>query len=150
MKWSTREIDVRGPRFSAAITMTVLAVAVVVQGPVGVGLLAWQVLAFAVATVAGLRWSPYGNLFRFLKRRLGWGPPPATEPEGPPRFAQASGLVFAGAGFVAILLGAELVGWVLVGIVLALSALLALTGLCVGCEVYLLGERLRSRGVTSG
>lgn len=150
MKWSTREIDVRGPRFSAAITMTVLAVAVVVQGPVGVGLLAWQVLAFAVATVAGLRWSPYGNLFRFLKRRLGWGPPPATEPEGPPRFAQASGLVFAGAGLVAILLGAELVGWVLAGIVLALSALLALTGLCVGCEVYLLGERLRSRGVTSG
>lgn len=150
MKWSTREIDVRGPRFSAAITMTVLAVAVVVQGPVGVGLLAWQVLAFAVATVAGLRWSPYGNLFRFLKRRLGWGPPPATEPEGPPRFAQASGLVFSGAGLVAILLGAELVGWVLAGIVLALSALLALTGLCVGCEVYLLGERLRSRGVTSG
>ncbi|HEX2029335.1 MAG TPA: DUF4395 domain-containing protein [Nitriliruptorales bacterium] len=150
MRWSTREIDVRGPRFSAAITMILLAVAIVVQDTVGLVLVAWQVLAFAVATVAGLRWSLYGNLFRFLKRRLGWGPPPATEPEGPPRFAQACGLVFAGAGLVAIVLGADLVGWVLVGIVLALSSLLALTGICVGCELYLLGERLRSRGVSSG
>ncbi|MGH3441578.1 MAG: DUF4395 domain-containing protein [Nitriliruptorales bacterium] len=139
-------IDVRGPRFSAAITMVVLATAIVIQGTVGTALLAWQVAVFAVASIAGLRWSPYGNVFRFLKRRLDLGPPPEVEPEGPPRFAQTCGLVFAGAGVVAILAGAELVGWILAGIVLALSALLALTGLCVGCELYLLGQRLRTRG----
>lgn len=139
-------IDVRGPRFGAAITMVVLALAIIIQGPVGIALTAWQVAVFAVSTLAGLAWSPYGNLFRLAKRRLDLGPPPATEPEGPPRFAQACGLVFAGAGLVALLAGAELVGWVLVGIVLALSTLLATTGLCVGCELYLIGQRLRHRG----
>lgn len=139
-------VDVRGPRFGAAITMTVLAVALVVQGPVGTALVAWQVLVFAIASLAGLAWSPYGTVFRIVKRRLDLGPPPATEPEGPPRFAQLCGLVVGGAGLVALLTGATLLGWVLVGLVLALSALLALTGVCVGCELYLAGERLRSRG----
>lgn len=139
-------IDVRGPRFGAAITMTVLAAALVVQGPVGIALVTWQVTVFAIATVAGLAWSPYGNLFRLAKRRLDLGPPPATEPEGPPRFAQLCGLVVAGAGLLALLAGATTLGWVLVGVVLALSALLAITGLCVGCELYLVGQRLRSRG----
>lgn len=139
-------IDVRGPRFGAAITTVVLAVALVLQGAAGTALVAWQVAVFAIATFAGLAWSPYGNLFRLVKRRLDLGPPPETEPEGPPRFAQACGLAFAGAGLVALLLGAELVGWVLVGLVLALSTLLAATGLCVGCELYLIGQRLRARG----
>jgi hypothetical protein len=44
---------------------------------------------------------------------------------------------------VAFALGATTVGWVAVGVVLALSALLALTGICVGCELYLVGQRLR-------
>ncbi len=139
-------IDVRGPRVGAAITMTVLGLALVVQGSVGTALVAWQVLAFAISTVFGLRWSPYGNLFRLAKRRLDLGPPPATEPEGPPRFAQASGLAFAGAGLAALLAGATGLGWTLVAIVLALSALLAITGLCVGCELYLIGQRLAGRG----
>jgi hypothetical protein len=136
-------VDVRGPRFSATLTMAVLAIALIVQGPVGTVLVAWQVTAFAIAAIAGLAWSPYGNLFRLLKRRLGLGPPPATEPEAPPRFAQACGLAVAGAGLVALLVGATTLGWVLVAVVLALSALLSLTGICIGCEMYLLIARLR-------
>lgn len=143
-------IDVRGPRFGAAITMTVLAVALVVQGSVGVGLVAFQWLVFAVATVAGLAWSPYGTVFRWLKRRADLGPPPATEPEGPPRFAQACGLAVATVALVAFAVAGtgSLVGWIAVGVVLALSALLALTGICVGCELYLVGHRLRSGRAT--
>lgn len=140
----TQMIDVRGPRFAASITTAVLATALVVQGTVGTALVAWQVFAFAVAAIGGLRRSIYGNLFRLLKRRLDLGPPPEVEPEGPPRFAQWCGLVFAGGGLVALLVGATLVGWVLVGVVLALSALLALTGFCVGCELYLVIQRLRT------
>jgi hypothetical protein len=139
-------IDVRGPRFGAAITTVVLAVALIVQGPVGTALVAWQWLVFAVATFAGLAWSPYGNLFRAIKRRADLGPPPATEPEGPPRFAQACGFAVASVGLGALLTGATTVGWVAVGIVLALSTLLAATGLCVGCELYLVGQRVRARG----
>jgi len=136
-------IDVRGPRFGAAITSVVLATALVVQGGVGTGLVAWQWVAFAVSTVFGLAWSPYGNVFRFLKRRFDLGPPPATEHEGPPRFAQACGLAVASVALVLFAVGATTAGWVAVGMVLALSVLLATTGICVGCELYLLGQRLR-------
>lgn len=136
-------IDVRGPRVGAAITTAVLAIALVIQGGVGIGLVAWQWVAFAISALAGLRYSPYGNLFRLAKRRLDLGPPPETEPEGPPRFAQACGLAVATIALIAFALGATTVGWIAVGVVLALSALLALTGICIGCELYLLGQRLR-------
>lgn len=144
-------IDVRGPRFSAFLTMTVLAVALVVQGSVGVTLVAVQWVVFAIATVAGLAWSPYGNLFRFIKHRFDLGPPPDTEPEAPPRFAQACGLAVTTIALVAFVAWGtgSVVGWIAVGVVLALSALLALTGICVGCELYLLGQRLRARGQTT-
>lgn len=137
-------IDVRGPRFGAAITTVVLGAALILQGALGTWLVAWQVAVFAIATVAGLAWSPYGAVFRLLKRTLGLGAPPEVEPEAPPRFAQLCGLVVAGAGLVALVAGATTVGWILVGVVLALSTLLATTGLCVGCELYLLGARMRS------
>jgi hypothetical protein len=140
------EIDVRGPRFSAAITFVVLAAAFLLRSELLLGL---QVLVFAVAALAGLRWSPYGNVFRFLKRRLDLGPPPATEPEAGPRFSQVMGLLFSGAGLAAILAGATGLGWALVLVVVALSGLLAATGLCVGCEVYAVGQRVRTRGRTA-
>lgn len=133
------EIDVRGPRFSAALTFLVLAAAFLTGSA---WLLAAQVAVFAVSALAGLRWSPYGNLFRVLKRRLHWGPPPATEAEAGPRFSQLMGLLFTGGGLAAVLAGATALGWSLVLVVVALSALLAATGLCVGCEMYALGRRL--------
>ena len=138
-------IDVRGPRFGATITAVVLATALVVQGNVGIALVGWQWLVFAISTLAGLAWSPYGNLFRVLKRCLDLGPPPATEFEGPPRFAQACGLAVATVALVLFALGATTAAWIAVGVVLALSVLLAATGLCVGCELYLVGQRLRHR-----
>jgi hypothetical protein len=143
-------IDVRGPRFGAALTTLVLAVALVVQGPVGTALVAFQWVVFAVSAVAGLAWSPYGNLFRLLKRRFDLGPPPATEPEGPPRFAQVCGLLVASIALVLFALGASIAGWVAVGVVLALSTLLAATGICVGCELYLVGQRLTRRRTGAG
>ena len=133
-------IDVRGPRFSAAITFVVLSVAFLLRSPV---LLAVQVAVFAVAALAGLRWSPYGNLFRLLKRTFDLGPPPATEPEAGPRFSQFAGLLVSGGGLTAIATGAPGLGWALVLVVVGLSGLLAATGLCVGCEMYALGQRLR-------
>jgi hypothetical protein len=138
-------IDVRGPRFGAAITTVVLAVALIVQGPVGIALVAVQWLVFAVSTVFGLAWSPYGNLFRWVKRRFDLGAPPEVEAEGPPRFAQACGLAVATVALVLLALGATTAGWVAVAVVLALSTLLAATGICVGCELYLLGQRATRR-----
>lgn len=139
-------IDVRGPRFGAAITTVVLAIALVVQGPVGTALVAVQWTVFAISTVFGLAWSPYGNLFRFVKRRFDLGPPPETEHEGPPRFAQACGLAVATVALALFAAGATTAGWIAVGVVLALSTLLAATGICVGCELYLVGQRTLRRG----
>ena len=140
-------VDVRGPRFGAAITTAVLALALLLQGSVGVGLVVWQWLAFATSTFLGLAWSPYGNVFRFVKRRFDLGPPPEVEAEGPPRFAQACGFAVTSVALVAFAVGgvASVVGWVAVAVVLALSTLLASTGICVGCELYLVGQRVRAR-----
>jgi len=129
-------IDVRGPRFGAAITSLVLATALLVQGRLGVALVAWQWSMFAIAAIGGLRYSVYGNLFRALKRRIDLGPPPATEPEAGPRFAQACGLAVLTVALVALATGAPLVAWGAVAVVLALSLLLASTNVCIGCLLY--------------
>ena len=130
-------IDVRGPRFGAAITATVLATALVVQGSIGTALVVWQWSMFAIATVFGLRASVYGNLFRLLKRRFDLGPPPGVELEAGPRFAQACGLAVLTVALVVLAAGgsATLV-WGAVAVVLALSLLLAATDLCIGCLLY--------------
>jgi hypothetical protein len=130
-------IDVRGPRFGAAITATLLGTALVVQGDVGTALVVWQWAMFAIATLFGLRHSVYGNLFRFIKRRFDLGPPPATEPEAGPRFAQACGLAVLTVALLAMALGASAtVAWGAVAVVFALSLLLASTDICIGCILY--------------
>jgi hypothetical protein len=135
-------IDVRGPRFGAVITSLVLATALLVQGGIGLALVAWQWTMFAIAAGAGLRYSVYGNLFRFVKRRLDLGPPPQTEPEAGPRFAQACGLAVLTVALAAFALDALVVAWTSVGVVLALSLLLASTNVCIGCLLYGVISRL--------
>jgi hypothetical protein len=135
-------IDVRGPRFGAAITSVVLASALLTQGRIGVALVVWQWTMFAIAAVAGLRFSVYGNLFRLIKRRFDLGPPPETEPEAGPRFAQACGLAVLTVALVALALDATLLAWGSVAVVLALSLLLASTNVCIGCLLYGVISRL--------
>ncbi|MFJ3658675.1 DUF4395 domain-containing protein [Streptomyces nigra] len=135
------DIDVRGPRFGAAVTTVVLAV-VLVTG--SAWLLAWQTLAFALGAAGGVGRSPYGVLFRRVVRpRL--GPPTAFEAPEPPRFAQAVGLVFAVVGLVGYTLGAQWLGLAATGAALAAAFLNAVFGYCLGCEMYLLVRRLTVR-----
>src|SRR3954469_13966077 len=132
-----REIDVRGPRFAAWVTAAVLAVALLL----GSGwLVAAQAVVFAVGAFAGLRYAPYGVLFRALVApRL--GPVRGREPEAPPRFAQLVGLLFAVVGAAGFLLGAPAVGAVATGLALVAALLNAATGFCLGCELYLIARR---------
>ncbi|MFJ3864772.1 DUF4395 domain-containing protein [Streptomyces nigra] len=135
------DIDVRGPRFGAAVTTVVLAV-VLVTG--SAWLLAWQTLTFALGAAGGVGRSPYGVLFRRVVRpRL--GPPTAFEAPEPPRFAQAVGLVFAVVGLVGYTLGAQWLGLAATGAALAAAFLNAVFGYCLGCEMYLLVRRLTVR-----
>ena len=131
------EIDPRGPRFGAVITTIVLAV-VLVTG--SAWLLAAQVAVFAVSALAGLRYAPYGLLYRrFIRPRL--GPPAHTEAEAPPRFAQATGMVIAGVGVICLAAGAATAGLVFTALALAAAFLNAAFDLCLGCQVYLFIQR---------
>jgi hypothetical protein len=132
-----REIDVRGPRFAGAVTAVVLAVALVLGSGV---LVAVQAVVFAVGAFAGLRYSPYGAFFRaVVAPRL--GPVREREPEAPPRFAQLVGLLFAVVGAAGYLLGVPVLGAVATGLALVAALLNAVTGFCLGCELYLIARR---------
>jgi hypothetical protein len=135
------EIDPRGPRFGAAITVVVLAV-VLITG--NVWLLAAQTVVFAVGALAGLRHAPYGLLYRWLIRpRL--GPPGHTEAEAPPRFAQGVGMVIAAAGVVCYAVGATAGGLVFTALALVAAFLNAVFDLCLGCHMNLFIQRQKVR-----
>ena len=139
-----REVDVRGPRAAAWVTSAVLAVALLTGGG---WLVAAQAAVFAVGAFAGLRYAPYGVLFRVLVApRL--GPVREREPEAPARFAQLVGLVFAVVGAAGYLSGAPLVGAVATGLALVAALLNAATGSCLGCELYLTVHRARPARTT--
>ncbi|MFB8180877.1 DUF4395 domain-containing protein [Streptomyces sp. NPDC055966] len=134
-------VDPRGPRFAAALTTLVLLLVLVTGSGV---LLAAQGAVFALGAVLGLRWSPYGWLYRRLVRpRL--GPPQELEDERPPRFAQAVGLGFAVVGAAGYLSGATWLGIAASAAALAAAFLNAAFGYCLGCELYLLAVRSRAR-----
>lgn len=132
-------IDARAPRFGAIITTVVLAVVLVT----GSGwLLLAQTLVFAVGALAGLRYAPYGLLYRYLVRpRL--GPTTRTEAEAPPRFAQGVGMVFAAIGTIGFAAGAPVVGLVFAAFALFAAFLNAAFDFCLGCHMYLLIQRFR-------
>jgi hypothetical protein len=135
------DIDVRGPRFGAAVTTVVLAVALITGSGL---LLAWQTLAFALGAAGGVGRSPYGWVFRTLLRpRI--GPPTEFEAPQPPRFAQAVGLVFAAVGLVGLTVGPAWLGMAATGAALAAAFLNAVFGYCLGCEMYLLVRRVTVR-----
>lgn len=130
-------IDPRGQRFAAALTSLVLAVALIL----GSGwLVAAQAAVFAIAVLAGPHRGPYALLFRTLIRpRI--GAPRELEPAAPPRFAQGVGLGFALVGAAGYLAGWTAVGTVATGFAIGAAFLNATVGLCLGCELYLLGRR---------
>ena len=131
------DIDPRGPRFGAVITTVVLAVVLLTSSA---WLLGVQLAVFAIGALAGLRYAPYGIVYRRLVRpRL--GPPTRTEPEAPPRFSQGVGMVFAAGGVVGYALGATTVGIVLTAFALFAAFLNAAFDFCLGCQVYLFIQR---------
>ena len=134
-------IDARGPRYSAAITTTVLALALITESNYLIG---FQFAVFLSAVLFGLRKSIYGLLYRNLIQPRLSGPVP-SENEAAPRFAQLIGALFA---FVALLGGVTgNTGVFLVATSFALGAafLNAAFGFCLGCQVYLRLVRVRAR-----
>jgi hypothetical protein len=131
------DIDPRGPRFGALITMVVFVVVLITSS---YWLLAAQALVFAAGTVFGMRNAPYGLVYRAVIRpRL--GPPRELEAEAPPRFAQAVGLVISVIGVIGYAAGVQPLGMAAAAAGLAAAFLNGVFGLCLGCEMYLLIRR---------
>ena len=132
-------IDARGPRFSAAITVVVLASALETQSLV---LIAFQLAVFLIGATKGPQFTPYAFQFKSLiKPRLKSDFVP--EDVRPPQFAQAVGLVFAAIAVAGLVSGATIVFTIATGFALAAAFLNAAFNYCLGCEFYLILLRAR-------
>jgi thiol-disulfide isomerase/thioredoxin len=132
-------IDPRGPRTNQAV----LACALVAGFLTGQW---WVVPVFAVVLFLGAafgpKWGPVLRLYAvIIKPRL--APPTELEDPRPPRFAATVGVLFLGSSTIAFAFGQSFVGWTLALIVAVLAGVAAATGLCIGCEMYVMFVRLR-------
>ena len=98
-------------------------------------------LAAFVALVMGLgsafKVPGFLPIYKNVLKPRGWMKPDVLDdnPE-PHRFAQFLGFLFMTAGSISLFLGATVLCWALVWVVIALAALNAFGGFCVGCAVY--------------
>ena len=134
-------IDARGPRYSAAITTTVLALALITESNYLIG---FQFAVFLSAVLFGLRKSIYGFIYRyFIQPRLS-GPVP-SENEAAPRFAQLIGALFAFTALLGGLTGNSAVFLIATSFALGAAFLNAAFGFCLGCQFYLILIRAKAR-----
>jgi len=132
-------IDARGPRFSAAITVVVLAAALATQS---LPLITFQLAVFLIGATKGPQFTPYAFLFKSLiKPRLKGEFVP--EDVRPPQFAQVIGFLFAATAVAGLLSGLTALFTIATGFALAAAFLNAVFNYCLGCEVYLLLLRVR-------
>ncbi|MCX6429838.1 MAG: DUF4395 domain-containing protein [Actinobacteria bacterium] len=132
-------IDARGPRFSAGITVVVLATALATQSA---WVLALQGVVFAIGAFRGPQFTPYAAIFRKVVRPRLKGEVP-TEDVRPPQFAQSVGLLFVLVALVGSLTGIGAIFVIATGAALAAAFLNVAFDFCLGCEIYLLLLRLR-------
>jgi hypothetical protein len=133
-------IDARGPRYSAGITTTVLALALITESNYLIG---FQFAVFLSAVLFGLRRSIYGIIYRNLIQPRLSGPIP-SENEAAPRFAQLIGALFAFIALLGGVTGNTAIFLTATSFALAAAFLNAAFGFCLGCQMYLLIVRFRS------
>ena len=148
-----RQIDPRGHRFGAGLSVLILVVGFLAQVPLVVPAIG---LALGTSAFFGTRFSILGRPWPFVRRALRLGPPKELESEVPPRFAQLLGWVGLTLATGLSAIGLDAGGWLLAGAVAALQTLLAATGYCLGCRLYFLRwyvpslfDRVVGRGSTT-
>lgn len=134
-------IDARGPRFSAMLTTIVLGAALVTSN---IWIVVAQGIIFTIGAFKGPQFTPYAFIFKTLiKARL--KSEFVSEDVRPPQFAQSVGLVFALAAIAGAVTGLNLLFTIAVSFALAAAFLNAAFNFCLGCEIYLLLLRARSK-----
>ena len=124
-------IDARAPRTNHAVVALLSLIAIVTGWE-------WLVAVLAAQLVIGLTFGRRYCLacylyFAVIQPRIGEG---RIEDARAPRFANVLGAAMTTLAAVAFLVDVAALGWALTGIVAALSSLSALTGICVGCAIY--------------
>jgi hypothetical protein len=115
------------PRFAQAITGALCLEGTVFQTEPAVVV----ALVLVVLNLAGPRWSPVAWVFRRIAP-----PARALEPSAPPRFAQAMAAVFLTVALALFAAGLSTAAWILTAAVAVVALFSAISGICVGCEVY--------------
>lgn len=100
----------------------------------------WLVAFVAAVMLVGSIW-PQAGLFKLVAKQIfqprGWLKPDVREDLPQPHlFAQAIGGLFLLAATICFILGADVAGWVLTAIVVALAAVNLFLGFCAGCFMY--------------
>ena len=135
-------IDPRGPRFGAGVTAALLAITLLLgTGPAATALLAVVALLFVLGVTRGVQGTLQGLAFKaWVRPRL--APPTELEDPRPPRFAQLVGLLVVGTGLLFAAFGFPAGVPIAAAVALVAAFLNSAFGLCLGCELYLLGRRL--------
>ncbi|WP_084101713.1 DUF4395 domain-containing protein [Demequina sp. NBRC 110051] len=138
------QIDPRGYRFGAAVTLAVALIAVLLGSDAGLMPMAILVLMFLPGAIVGPQATVQSWLFkRLIRARL--TPPTETESFRPPRFAQQMGLAMSALALVFGLLDVAAGFYVFGVLVLIASFLNAVFGFCLGCEIYLAVKKATTR-----
>jgi hypothetical protein len=137
-------VDPRQPRLGQGITGAVALGGFLLDVP---AVLPALTAILAAASLLGPRANPYAWLFRVLRRPGALGPPRELGEAAPPRFANTMGFVVLGAASLArYAFELDWLAWGLALVVSALALLAAITGLCVGCELYVWARRIATGG----
>jgi len=143
------QIDPRVLRFNAAVTSVVVAAAIVTVDTVPAGaiaLVSLQLVAFVIGGFYRVTASPYALAYaRSVRPRI--GPPRELEDSAGPVFSHVVGTVFLAAALAALLAGATVVVYLALALALVAALLNASIGLCLGCELYVILQRLQTSKV---
>ena len=134
-------VDHSALRVNQASIITLLALAFLLNLP-------WLVVFVAAVMWAGT-FLPRAGLFKLsykhiLKPLRVVRPAPKADDPAPHLFAQGVGALFLTVSSLALFAGANLLGWLLVGVVVALAAVNLFLGFCLGCFMY---YQLARRGI---
>ena len=110
-----------------------------INAPLLVGFVAGVMVVGTIWPAAGL----FKRVYRHILKPAGWVKPDAIpdNPE-PHRFAQGVGGLCTIVSFLALSLGAAVIGWAFAGLVIVLAALNLFAGWCAGCTMYYWFNRL--------
>jgi hypothetical protein len=131
------QIDATAYKVNQGLIVGFVLLGFVLGGPIGAALVAFVAVSLAIgAAVPGT--GPFQLLYRRVLRPAGlFNPRPQPGEAAPHRFAQALGAGVLTAAFLALVAGAEALGWALALLVVALALVNLLFGFCAGCFAFL-------------